>query len=53
MEILSELCREHVVGLDFSRGMLSVARQSLAAAPGSVRPAQASGGMGASATGAW
>jgi ubiquinone/menaquinone biosynthesis C-methylase UbiE len=37
MEILSELCREHVVGLDFSRGMLSVARQSLAAAPGSAR----------------
>ena len=37
MEMLRPLCRERVVGLDFSRGMLSVARRNLAAAPGRAR----------------
>jgi ubiquinone/menaquinone biosynthesis C-methylase UbiE len=37
MQMLHELCCEHVVGLDFSRGMMSVARECLAAAPGSGR----------------
>ncbi|MDH3600098.1 MAG: class I SAM-dependent methyltransferase [Candidatus Tectomicrobia bacterium] len=31
---LRPLCRDRVVGIDFSRGMLQVARQQLAAAPG-------------------
>lgn len=33
MRMLGALCRERVVGLDFSRGMLSVGRQRLADAP--------------------
>ena len=37
MEMLRELCCEHVAGIDFSRRMLSVARQRMAAAPGSER----------------
>jgi SAM-dependent methyltransferase len=35
MRILRPLCRERVVGLDFSAGMLAVARQRTADAPGS------------------
>jgi ubiquinone/menaquinone biosynthesis C-methylase UbiE len=31
---LRPLCRDRVVGIDFSRGMLQMARQELAAAPG-------------------
>src|SRR2546430_12186839 len=37
MELLRPLCRDRVVGLDFSRGMLEVGRQRTAAAPGSAR----------------
>jgi ubiquinone/menaquinone biosynthesis C-methylase UbiE len=37
MEMLRPLCRDRVVGLDFSRGMLEVCRQRLAQAPGSAR----------------
>jgi SAM-dependent methyltransferase len=33
MELLRPLCRERVVGIDFSRGMLEVARNRTAAAP--------------------
>lgn len=35
MGVLRTLCRERVVGLDFSRGMLSVARERLGDVPGS------------------
>jgi ubiquinone/menaquinone biosynthesis C-methylase UbiE len=35
MAMLRPLCRERVVGIDFSRGMLSVGRERLAGAPGS------------------
>jgi ubiquinone/menaquinone biosynthesis C-methylase UbiE len=34
MEMLRPLCRRRVVGLDFSRGMLAVARRRMAVAPG-------------------
>ncbi len=34
MRMLRPKCRQRVVGIDFSRGMLEVARQSLADAPG-------------------
>jgi ubiquinone/menaquinone biosynthesis C-methylase UbiE len=34
MAVLRTLCRERVVGLDISRGMLAVARRQLEAAPG-------------------
>src|SRR3954469_17035330 len=37
MELLRPLCRDRVVGLDFSRGMLQVGRQRTAAAPGAAR----------------
>lgn len=37
MALLRPLCREQVVGLDISRGMLEVGRQQTAAAPGSAR----------------
>jgi ubiquinone/menaquinone biosynthesis C-methylase UbiE len=37
MAILRPLCRDRVVGLDFSRGMLEVCRQRTASAPGSAR----------------
>jgi ubiquinone/menaquinone biosynthesis C-methylase UbiE len=37
MEMLRPLCREQVVGLDMSRGMLEVGRQRTAAAPGTAR----------------
>lgn len=37
MEVLRPLCRERVVGLDFSRGMLEVCRQRTASAPGGAR----------------
>jgi ubiquinone/menaquinone biosynthesis C-methylase UbiE len=37
MEVLRPLCRERVVGLDFSRGMLEVCRQHLVEAPGTAR----------------
>ncbi len=37
MALLRPLCREQVVGLDFSRGMLQVGRQRTAAVPGSAR----------------
>lgn len=37
MRLLRSLCRERVVGLDFSRGMLEVARQRLANVPGEAR----------------
>src|SRR5262245_31456136 len=33
MEMLRPLCRERVVGLDFSRGMLDVCRRRLATTP--------------------
>jgi ubiquinone/menaquinone biosynthesis C-methylase UbiE len=35
MALLRPLCRERVVGIDFSRGMLEVCRQATANAPGS------------------
>src|SRR5438445_1940611 len=35
MRMLRPLCRDRVVGLDFSQGMLAVARQRTADAPGS------------------
>jgi ubiquinone/menaquinone biosynthesis C-methylase UbiE len=35
MALLRPLCRERVVGIDFSRGMLEVCRQQTAGAPGS------------------
>lgn len=35
LEVLRPLCAERVVGLDMSRGMLAVARQRMAQAPGS------------------
>jgi ubiquinone/menaquinone biosynthesis C-methylase UbiE len=34
MELLRPLCRQRVVGLDFSRGMLAVCRQRMAEVPG-------------------
>lgn len=34
MQMLRPLCRERVVGIDFSRGMLSVAKQKIATADG-------------------
>jgi SAM-dependent methyltransferase len=37
VQVLRPLCRERVVGIDFSRGMLEVCRQRTAAAPGSAR----------------
>src|SRR5690242_4259139 len=37
MHMLRPLCRSRVVGLDFSQGMLTVARQHLADAPGTAR----------------
>ncbi|HZT81151.1 MAG TPA: methyltransferase domain-containing protein [Gemmataceae bacterium] len=37
MRMLRPLCRERVVGLDFSRGMLEVGRQKTADAPGTAR----------------
>jgi ubiquinone/menaquinone biosynthesis C-methylase UbiE len=37
MRMLRPLCRDRVVGIDFSRGMLEVARQQTADAPGSAR----------------
>jgi ubiquinone/menaquinone biosynthesis C-methylase UbiE len=37
MELLRPLCRDRVVGIDFSRGMLEVGRQRTAPAPGSAR----------------
>jgi ubiquinone/menaquinone biosynthesis C-methylase UbiE len=37
MRVLRPLCRERVVGLDISQGMLEVGRQCTAAAPGSAR----------------
>jgi ubiquinone/menaquinone biosynthesis C-methylase UbiE len=37
MRMLRPLCRERVVGIDFSRGMLQVGRECIAAAPGTAR----------------
>jgi ubiquinone/menaquinone biosynthesis C-methylase UbiE len=37
MAMLRPLCRDRVVGLDFSRGMLDVCRRNTATAPGSAR----------------
>jgi ubiquinone/menaquinone biosynthesis C-methylase UbiE len=37
LEMLRPLCRNRVVGLDFSRGMLDVCQQRLAHAPGTAR----------------
>jgi ubiquinone/menaquinone biosynthesis C-methylase UbiE len=37
MRMLRPLCRERVVGIDFSQGMLDVARQRTADAPGTAR----------------
>src|ERR671930_2386296 len=37
MEMLRPLCRERVVGIDVSRGMLEVCRQNTAKAPGAAR----------------
>ena len=37
MRVLRPLCRDRVVGLDFSRGMLEVCRQRTAGIPGSAR----------------
>jgi ubiquinone/menaquinone biosynthesis C-methylase UbiE len=37
MSVLRPLCRERVVGIDFSQGMLDVARQHTANAPGDAR----------------
>jgi ubiquinone/menaquinone biosynthesis C-methylase UbiE len=37
MELLRPLCRDRVVGIDFSRGMLEVGRRRTAPAPGSAR----------------
>jgi ubiquinone/menaquinone biosynthesis C-methylase UbiE len=37
LEMLRPICRERVVGLDFSRGMLEVCGQHLAKAPGTAR----------------
>ena len=37
MEMLRPLCRQRVVGLDFSAGMLAVARRRMTSAPGRAR----------------
>src|SRR5262249_29398197 len=37
LAVLRPLCRDRVVGLDFSRGMLEVCRRYMASAPGSAR----------------
>ena len=45
MEVLRPLCRELVVGLDFSRGMLEVGRRRTASAPGPARLAWVRGSV--------
>lgn len=37
MAVLRRHCRQHVVGIDFSRGMLQVAQERIADAPGAAR----------------
>jgi SAM-dependent methyltransferase len=43
MALLRPLCRQRVVGLDFSRGMLKVCRRNLAHAPGTAELAYVRG----------